>query len=93
MKKKIMGLALALAITFVGAVPAMAATVYYNGDAVYWNYGRTGGLWSFSEVQTSIYEHSATANSVSSGWKNPGVVAYAKDFIGTGTAYCYWNCR
>lgn len=73
-----------------------AKTVKYNGVSVYWNYGRTG-FWadySFSEVQTSVFEHTATANSVSSGWKAPSVKAYAEDYIGWGTtAQCYWNCR
>ena len=73
-----------------------AKTVKYKGTSVYWNYGRTG-FWqdySFSEVQSSVYEHTATANSVSSGWKNPCVKAYAECYIGwSTTAECYWNCR
>lgn len=64
-----------------------------KGDAVYWNYGRKLSVFSFSEVQTSVYEHSATANSTSSGWQDPGVKAYAQQFVGTGTATAYWSCR
>ena len=28
-----------------------------------------------------------------SGWKNPGVEARASQFVGTGAATAYWNCR
>ncbi|MGN0307010.1 MAG: hypothetical protein ACI4DN_02215 [Lachnospiraceae bacterium] len=93
MKKKALGIIMALVLVIGSSIPALAATVYYKGDAVYWNYGRKLAVISFSEVQTTIYEHSATANATSSGWKNPGVVAYAEQFVGTGTAVAYWNCR
>ena len=92
-KKRALGILMALTLTVGSAIPAMAATVYYKGDAVYWDYGRKLGVFSFSEVQTSVYEHSATANSTTSGWQDPGVKAYAQQFIGTGTATAYWNCR
>ena len=51
------------------------------------------GVWSYSNVQTGVYQHSASANGAFSGWKSPGVEAHASKFIGTGTAECYWNCR
>lgn len=50
-------------------------------------------VFSYSDVQSSDYEHRATANGVSSGWKDPGVMATVAAFIGGGTAQCYWNCR
>lgn len=93
MKKQVLAMVATVATLASFSLTAMAKTVYYNGDAVYWNYGRSWVIWSFSEVQTSVYEHTATANSVSSGWKAPCVKAYAEDCIGTATAYCYWNCR
>lgn len=93
MRKKMIGFVLGITIALGCALPALAKTVYFNGNAVYWDYGRKWVVYSYSEVQTSLYEHSATANSVSSGWEYPGVVAYAEDFIGKNTAYCYWNCR
>ncbi|MDR1521757.1 MAG: hypothetical protein LBS28_02735 [Streptococcaceae bacterium] len=78
------------------SIPALADTIYYKGYAVYWNYGRFCPLrdWSFSEVQSSNFDHTATANSVSSGWQPPCVVAYAKCHIGVlGHATAAWNCR
>lgn len=53
----------------------------------------SAGLWSYSHVQSGVYEHSATANGAFSGWKRPGVEARASKYIRTGTAQCYWNCR
>lgn len=50
----------------------VTATVYYRGSAVSWDYGRTMAVFSYSDVQSSVYEHSATANTTSSGWKKPG---------------------
>lgn len=93
MKKKILGITLGVVLTLVGAVPAMAETVYYNGDAVSWDHGRKLAVYSYSAVQTSIYEHSATANTTSSGWIEAGTKAYAQQFVGTKTATAYWNCR
>ncbi|MDD7464977.1 MAG: hypothetical protein PUK59_01860 [Actinomycetaceae bacterium] len=77
----------------VGAGAAYADTVYYKGSAVAWDHGRWAGLWSFSDVQSTVYEHSATANTTSSGWQQPGVKASAKQFVGPGKATAYWNCR
>lgn len=93
MKKKMLTLAMVLSLSLVGAIPAMAATVYYNGSAVSWDYGRKLGVYSYSDVQSTVYEHSATANTTSSGWKNPGVKAHAQQFVGFKTATAYWNCR
>jgi len=80
-----------------GTLPATAyaasKTVYYKGTAVYWEYGRAWGVYSYSKVQSTVYDHSATANSTSSGWKDPGVLAEASEFVGVGTARAYWNCR
>lgn len=87
--------ALLLVITLVGATGTIvsAVTVYYKGSAVYWDYGRTRGLWSYSNVQSSRYTHSSTANGAFSGWQPPGVESHASKFIGGNTAQCYWNCR
>lgn len=93
MKKKILTGLTALSLCVMSAIPAMAATVYYKGDAVNWDHGRKMGVISYSDVQTNKYDHSATANSTCSGWKSPGVRAYAQQFVGTGTASAYWNCR
>ncbi|RCW17931.1 hypothetical protein CAC02_00050 [Streptococcus gallolyticus] len=92
--KKLMSTALiTLTLAGVGGSMVSAATVYYKGSAVYWNYGWTAGLWSYSNVQSSVYEHSSTANGAFSGWQRPGGEARASKFIGTNTARCYWNCR
>lgn len=82
-----------LSLLGIGSSVASAATVYYKGSAVYWDYGRTAAVFSYSNVQSTVYEHTATANGVSSGWQDPGVMASATAFIGGGTAQCYWNCR
>ena len=79
-KKIISTSLLALTLAGAGGSIASAATVYYKGSAVYWNYGRTVGLWSYS-------------NGGFSGWKRPGIEARASRYIGSGTAQCYWNCR
>jgi hypothetical protein len=79
----------------ISAVKVLADTVYYKGHAVYWNYGRFCPLkdWSFSEVQSSVFWHSATANSVSSGRQRPCVLARAECHIGVlGHATAAWNC-
>ncbi|ELC8395046.1 hypothetical protein GOD95_02600 [Paeniclostridium sordellii] len=93
MKKKTLTGLLTLVLCSMTAIPAMAETVYYKGNAVNWEHGRKWAVYSFSEVQTSVYEHSATANSTFSGWKDPGDVAYAQQYVGTSTARAYWNCR
>ena len=92
-KKIITTSLLTLTLAGAGGSIVSAATVWYKGTAVYWDYGRTAGLWSYSNVQSSVYEHSATANGAFSGWESPGVEARVSKFIGTGTAECYWNCR
>lgn len=53
------------------AIKVLADTVYYKGTRVSWNYGRFRPLldWSFSEVQSHVYEHCATANGEWSRWK------------------------
>lgn len=76
-----------------GIAYATSATVYYKGEAVNWEYGRKWGVFSYSEVQTHDFEHSATANGSFSGWKDAGEVAYASRFIGNSTARAYWDCR
>jgi len=93
MKKKILTGLTALTLCVASSIPALASTVYYNGDAISWEHGRTAGVYSYSDVQTTVYEHSSTANTTSSGWKNPGTLAHAQQFVGTGTATAYWNCR
>lgn len=92
-KKIITTSLLALTLAGAGGSIVSAATVWYKGTAVYWNYGCAVGVWSYSNVQTGVYQHSASANGAFSGWKSPGVEAHASKYIGTGTAECYWNCR
>ncbi|MBZ9637414.1 hypothetical protein [Clostridium sp. FP1] len=95
MKKNIIA-GLTLSLCLISVIPAMAETVYYNNDTVNvisWDHGRTLGVYSYSDVQTGKYTHSSTANTTSSGWKEPGVRAHAKQFIGTDTATAYWNCK
>ncbi|MBU3093457.1 hypothetical protein KPL35_15445 [Clostridium sp. CF011] len=96
MKKKILTGLTALSLCLITAIPAMAQTVYYNGDKVNvisWDHGRSAGVSSYSDVQTGKYTHSSTANTTSSGWKSPGTKAHASQFVGTGTATAYWNCK
>ncbi|EJO5349122.1 hypothetical protein NRP93_003279 [Clostridium botulinum] len=93
MKKKILTGLTALSLCCAISVPAMAQTVYYKGKAVNWEHGRTLGVFSYSRVQTSVFEHSATANGTFSGWKDPGDEAYAEELVGKNTATAYWNCR
>lgn len=85
-KKIISTSLLALTLAGAGGSIASAATVYYKGSAVV-------GLWSYSHVQSGVYEHAASANGGFSGWKRPGIEARASRYIGSGTAQCYWNCR
>lgn len=82
-KKIITTSLLTLTLAGAGGSIVSAATVWYKSTAVYWNYGRTAGLWSYSNVQSSVYEHSATANGAFSGWQSPGVEAHVSKFIGT----------
>ncbi|MCD4556655.1 hypothetical protein [Schaalia sp. lx-100] len=72
---------------------AHAEVVYYKGLAVNWDHGRTLLIYSYSDVNTKYFEHAATANSTTSGWKKPGVRAYAKQYIGASPASAYWDCR
>lgn len=93
MKKRIATLSLVMALMVISAIPVCAMTVYYNGTPVSWDYGRKAGVISYSTVMSSVYEHSATANTTFSGWQKPGVEAHAEQFVGTGQATAYWNCR
>ena len=76
-----------------GVAYATSDTVYYQGEAVNWNYGRKWGVFSYSEVQTHVFEHSATANSSFSGWVDAGEVAYASQFVGNSKARVYRDCK
>lgn len=91
--KAVAGTSLALTATLGIGTAAEAVTVYYKGSAVSWDHGRRLGVYSYSDVQSGQYEHSATANTTFSGWKKPGVMASATQFVGTGQATAYWNCR
>jgi hypothetical protein len=59
MKKRIKALVVTLVVMFTLALaaPAFADTVYYKGTAVSWDYGRTLVVYSYSDVQSSYYEH------------------------------------
>ncbi len=92
-KKAIAATILSAAFIVGGAGVAQAATVYYKGSAISWDYGRAWGVYSQSDVQSGSYEHHSTANTTVSGWKKPGVVASASQYVGTGTATAYWNAR
>ncbi|MDO4822306.1 MAG: hypothetical protein Q4A03_09805 [Rothia sp. (in: high G+C Gram-positive bacteria)] len=91
--KAVAGASLVLAAAFGAGTAAEAATVYYKNSAVSWDYGRSLGVNSYSKVQSGTYDHSATANTTFSGWKKPGVLASAVQFVGTQQATAYWNCR
>lgn len=91
--KVIAGVAFAATATLGIGTAADAVTVYYKGTAVSWDHGRSWGVNSYSNVQSGVYEHSATANSTFSGWKRPGVLASASQYVGLGAATAYWNCR
>jgi hypothetical protein len=92
--KKTLAVAL-LSAAFItgGAGVAQAATVYYKGSAIAWDYGRIWGVTSYSDVQSGVYEHSSTANTTFSGWKSPGIKAHAEQFVGINQATAYWNAR
>ena len=92
-KRPLAAALLTLTLAVGGAGIAYAETVYYKGVAVNWDHGRTWKFWSYSDVNTKDFEHSATANSTTSGWKRPGVRAYAEQYVGTATATAYWDCR
>ncbi len=95
LKKRI--LATLTAVVIAGTLPitafAASETINCKGTSVYWEYGRRWSVYSYSKVQSSVFQHSATANSTFSGWKEPGIVAEASEFVGSGTARAYWNCR
>ncbi|KRN00255.1 hypothetical protein FD18_GL001406 [Lactobacillus taiwanensis DSM 21401] len=83
-----------LGLTTSGTAFAASQTVYYRGTPVYWEHGRTAGVWSYSKVQSHIYQHCTTANGVWSGWKGRGTLAVANTWIAPRThATAYWNCR
>lgn len=45
-------------------------------------------------VGTHRFKKRARANGTSSGWKKAkSSDAYAEQFVGTGTARCYWYCK
>ncbi|WP_276804640.1 hypothetical protein [Lactobacillus hominis] len=99
MKKKslkkvaLLGL-VSLGLATSGTAFAASKTVYYKGTPVYWEYGKTAGVWSYSKVQSHRYQHSATANGVWSGWKNRGTLAVANTWIAPNAhATAYWDCR
>lgn len=72
MKNKFLKGLTVVSLCLITAIPAMAETVHYNGDAVSLEHGRSLGVYSYSDVQTTVYEHSSTANTTTSGWKSPG---------------------
>lgn len=92
--KKSILLALLCSVLFFGASAiALADTVYYNGTAVFWNYGRNAGVFGFSDCNSQVYEHCSSVNGYSSGWCEPGVLSQAWGFIGLDPLEPYWNCR
>ncbi|MCR3758699.1 hypothetical protein [Clostridium felsineum] len=96
MRKKILTGLTVVSLCVLTAIPAMAETVYYKNDRskpISWDHGRTLGVFSYSDVNTHYYTHISTANTTSSGWKSPGVQAHAEQFVGTGTATAYWDCK
>ena len=93
MKKKFRVLALTLAMCTMCTVPAMAKTVTYKGQNVYWDYGRKYLIIGYSDVQTHRFTHSATVNNKFSGWKKKGVEAYVDKTVGHSTVYAYWDCK
>lgn len=87
------GVLLAITLGTCGIGVANAETVYYRNTPVNWDHGRAYIVWSYSDVQSHVYEHSSTANSTWSGWKKKGVVAKASENVGWGAATAYWDCR
>ncbi|WP_129045554.1 hypothetical protein [Companilactobacillus metriopterae] len=92
LKKVVLSFVALLSVGTVGTTVVQAETVHYKGYNVSWEHGRTWGVNSYSRVMTSKFRHSATANTTFSGIKAPGVVAYAQQNVGTGTATAYWRC-
>lgn len=93
MKKRLLSVGLAFILAISLAIPVFAETVYYKGDAVYWDHGVNIFRVCYSKVMSGEYEHSATANEAFSQWQGQGKLAEAKQFVGVGHAYAYWNCR
>ncbi len=93
MKKRLLSVGLAFILAISLAIPVFAETVYYNGNAIHWDHGVTPWRICYSKVMSGEYEHSTAANETFSGWQYPGVLAEAKQFVGFGRAYAYWNCR
>lgn len=92
-KKATLGILIISTLGVAFPLVAEAATVYYNGTPISWNYGRSLGVTSYSTVQSGSYTHSATANTTFSGWKSKGVQAHAQQYVGWGNATAYWNAR
>ncbi|MBE6052267.1 MAG: hypothetical protein E7214_16930 [Clostridium sp.] len=64
MKKKFLKSLSILSLCCLVSIPALATTVQYKGTNVYWDYGRKWAVYSYSDVQSSEYDHSATANGI-----------------------------
>ncbi|MDK6862787.1 hypothetical protein QP358_01370 [Nosocomiicoccus ampullae] len=82
-----------IGVSIPAAVDAAVESPTFNGVKISWDHGRKFGVFSYSTVQTGVFDHSATANSTFSGWKKPGVRAHAEQYVGTKAATAYWNCR
>ncbi|MGM9905315.1 hypothetical protein [Lactobacillus sp.] len=91
--RKLMFSLVAVASFMAAATPVLAQTVHYKNTAVYWNHGRTAGLWGWSEVQSHVYTHSTTVNGEWSGWKKRGTLASVNKYIGKNTLEAYWDCK
>lgn len=93
-KKTVIGMILGVLIIISGPAVALAETVYYNGTPVNWDHGRKNFVTSYSEVQSHVYDHAATANNTFSGWvgRDDGA-AYAEQTVGIFPAVAYWDCR
>lgn len=93
-KKTVVAALLGAMIVMSGPAIALAETVYYNGTPVYWDHGRKWGITSYSDVQSHVYDHAATANDTFSGWVGPNDGhAYAEQPVGVFPAVAYWDCR
>ena len=92
-KKSLVAAALCAALCTGVSGAALAQTVYYQGSAVYWNYGRNAVVFGFSDCNSQSYAHCSSANGYSSGWQQPGVTSNAWGYIGTATLHAYWNCK
>lgn len=60
---------------------------YKNGDRIELQESST------FVVESEVMNKTATANATFSGWKRPGVLARASQYVGFGTARAYWDCR